>query len=244
MAKAEAKEENNESMESILSKIKNIVSGKEKVSLEDEGKAEAVAAEEEPMELTEMVEVEMAPQPAAEEVAQPEPAPAAQPDITQNLTATEMAATADQPEEEMVDILKEIDQALEKQYSDTQAGNANVAQEQPQNAAPQVQEVKKEFAEPISQNIIEPQGVSMAEETKENILSQDIAAKSSKAIQSLLNSVPRPQIDSPAFRSANTLEDLAMEMIKPLLKEWLDKNLEVIVREIVEREIKKIMPRE
>jgi cell pole-organizing protein PopZ len=35
-----------------------------------------------------------------------------------------------------------------------------------------------------------------------------------------------------------------LEILKPMMKEWLDNNLEVIVRDIVEREIRKIIPRE
>jgi len=75
-------------------------------------------------------------------------------------------------------------------------------------------------------------------------LSQDIADKSSKAIQNLLNNIPRHEIDSPAFRTAVTIEDLVLETMRPLMKEWLDSNLEIIVRDIVEKEIRKIIPRD
>lgn len=253
MAKAKEKEEGKtESVDSILGKIKNIVTGKEKVVIADEEPASAPAAEEddELLELTEVVEeaapAEAAPadttadadiallQEIAETLKNPEPEP-------------EVAPVA---EEKFVDVLQEIDQALDVptpavEEAPQPAGNANVAQEVIQNEPISPPEVKKEFAEPVSQNIISDQVVTdMAEEKKEKILSEDIAAKSSKAIQSLLNNIPRPDISSPAFRSAITLEDIATESIRPMLKEWLDQNLETIVRDIVEREIKKIMPRE
>jgi cell pole-organizing protein PopZ len=127
---------------------------------------------------------------------------------------------------------------------DMVAPNANVAQEPVQNKPEPAGEAKKELAEDVSQNIMDKHVKTDMAENKPNILSEDIANKSSKAIQNLLNNIPRPDIDSPAFRSAITLEDVVMEMIKPMLKEWLDNNLEAIVRDIVEKEIKKIIQRD
>lgn len=272
MAKVKEKDsEDNESMQSILGKIKSVVSGKEKVVIEDD-KPEAPQAakveDEEPMELTEVVESE------SEQVQNPD-------------EALQKEATAETAEEEesFVDILQEIDQALETQYKEAAqqpaqaspsqepipepvklvaeiepakpvlsqpdptpvqevAVNANVAQEIPQNAPIKSPEVKKEFPQEVSQNILKNEVARNMAENKPNILSEDIANKSSKAIQNLLNNIPRPDIDSPAFRSATTLEDLTIEMIRPMLKEWLDKNLEAIVRDIVDKEIKKIIPRD
>ncbi len=270
MAKTKEKDNTeNENVKSILGKIKNVVSGKEKVTIEDEKPeaAEIAMDDDEPMELTEIVENDAA---AAE--------PAA---------ATEGEAAPKTDEDNFVDILKEIDSALEKQYKEeghpddkpaeaplaaeavvvepqpepvapqaeepvtvavaepvAEAPNANLAQAPVENVPEQPIEVKKEFPEEISQNIISNQVETNMTETKTNILSDDIANKSSKAIQNLLNNIPRPDIDSPAFRSATTLEDVVIEMVKPMLKEWLDKNLEVVVRDIVEKEIKKIIPRD
>ena len=252
MAKAKEKDmEGSEDVNSILGKIKNVVSGKEKVVIEDD-KPESSAADDDAMELTEVVEVV--------EVADNQ-------SLNAQTATTEAQTTQAEEEEKFVDILKEIDTALEKQYAEGEAAqaeqaapvevaqipeqvaveapiNANVAQAATENAVEQPVEVKKEFAEDNSQNIIENQVVTNMAENKPNILSEDIANKSSKAIQNLLNNIPRPDVDSPAFRSAVTLEDIAMEMIRPMLKEWLDKNLEVIVRDIVEKEIKKIIPRD
>lgn len=41
--------------------------------------------------------------------------------------------------------------------------------------------------------------------------------------------------------SKNALEELVVEMLKPELKAWLDKNLPVLVKELVEIEIKKLV---
>ncbi|XVN42727.1 MAG: DUF2497 domain-containing protein [Candidatus Rickettsia vulgarisii] len=39
-----------------------------------------------------------------------------------------------------------------------------------------------------------------------------------------------------------TIEDLVVEIIKPQLSGWLDKNLPELVKELVEKEIQKLMP--
>lgn len=260
MAKAQKQEETKENMQSILGKIKNIVSGKEKVSIEEE-KPDVQQVDEEPMELTEIID---------NDVQQNNAEALAEVVETTQATASEMPADAISAEsdkgENMVDLLQEIDQALEQQYKESQAvsqsqpqvaevtqelsaisqaeANANVAQEQPQNVEIKPEEPKKEFPEEITTNIMASQVAPKMVEEKSQILSQDIAEKSSKAIQNLLNNIPRPDIDSPAFRSAVTIEDLVLETLKPMLREWLDKNLETLVRDIVEREIRKIIPRE
>ncbi|GAA5252911.1 DUF2497 domain-containing protein [Candidatus Rickettsia kedanie] len=41
--------------------------------------------------------------------------------------------------------------------------------------------------------------------------------------------------------SKNALEELVTQMLKPELKAWLDKNLPVLVKELVEIEIKKLV---
>lgn len=46
--------------------------------------------------------------------------------------------------------------------------------------------------------------------------------------------------DSPVFRSGSTVEDLVIEALKPMLKDWLDGNLPALVRSLVEREIRRV----
>ncbi|MEJ0009072.1 MAG: DUF2497 domain-containing protein [Alphaproteobacteria bacterium] len=54
---------------------------------------------------------------------------------------------------------------------------------------------------------------------------------------------PRPTVPrrrGPVFRSGNTVEDLVLEVLRPMLKQWLDANLTGIVERLVEREIRKL----
>ena len=39
-----------------------------------------------------------------------------------------------------------------------------------------------------------------------------------------------------------TMEDLVIEMMRPQLSKWLDENLPALVKQLVEKEIKRLMP--
>ena len=74
------------------------------------------------------------------------------------------------------------------------------------------------------------------------LISEQTATASTKALESLLQSVPKTQVDGPSFRTGVTLEDLVIEAMKPELSTWLDKNLPSLVTNLVEKEIKKLLP--
>jgi cell pole-organizing protein PopZ len=50
-----------------------------------------------------------------------------------------------------------------------------------------------------------------------------------------------PHIPSSTLRNGNTVEDLVLESLKPMLKAWLDEHLPLIVQKIVEKEVKRIV---
>jgi uncharacterized protein len=63
--------------------------------------------------------------------------------------------------------------------------------------------------------------------------------------QAVQDSVPAPSAPDPgpAMGAGKTLEDLVKEMLRPMLKEWLDKNLPPMVERFVEREIVRLTRR-
>lgn len=251
-------EKENESVDSILGKIKKMVIGKEKIVVEDDMKNVDLPEDEEPLELHEMIEGDEAeisnqikPEEATEESDFVDILKEIDSELVNEYEAKqtelkEVEAIEQQPKEEMLEEIVQTE-VLVKDILEEIDSTAETISQQPQAEEiiePVIAESKKEFPETISDNIVNNTPIKTMTEKPENILSQDIADKSSKAIQNLLNNIPRPDLDSPAFRSANTLEDLVLEILKPMMKEWLDNNLEVIVRDIVEREIRKIIPRE
>ncbi len=76
-----------------------------------------------------------------------------------------------------------------------------------------------------------------------SLLSASAAEAASQAFRALRKPVhesPLPSVDSMSFRSGATVEDLMMELMRPMLKAWLDANLPPIVERIVEREVRKL----
>jgi cell pole-organizing protein PopZ len=63
--------------------------------------------------------------------------------------------------------------------------------------------------------------------------------------QAVQDSVPAPQASDPGptMAGGKTLEDLVKEMLRPMLKEWLDRNLPPMVERFVEREIVRLTRR-
>ena len=80
------------------------------------------------------------------------------------------------------------------------------------------------------------------EATGEKIMSDATVAASAAALSALTNrssAAPTTHI-SPGFRSGTTVEDLVLESLKPMLREWLDGNLPAMVRSLVEKEIRRL----
>ncbi len=75
----------------------------------------------------------------------------------------------------------------------------------------------------------------------------DLAASAfARLHQVVQDSVPQPAAPDPGpFIGGNgkTVEDLVKEMLRPMLKEWLDRNLPPMVERHVEREIARLTRR-
>lgn len=69
------------------------------------------------------------------------------------------------------------------------------------------------------------------------IIAEQTAAAASRAFMNLSQSV---QVSDGRGR---TLEDLVVEMLKPMIKDWLDQNLPQIVEEKVEEEVQRVARR-
>ncbi len=78
--------------------------------------------------------------------------------------------------------------------------------------------------------------------SEERLLSNEAAAATAAALKKVSTPAPRPVVETPSipFRSGQTVEDLVVESLKPMLKAWLDANLPPMVERIVEREIRKL----
>lgn len=100
------------------------------------------------------------------------------------------------------------------------AAAAAVAQTQPEPAPETTR------AEPVMENDVE-----------EEILDRSAAAVATKAFQTLSQSIRVSE------GQGRTLEDIVTEMLRPMVKEWLDANLPAIVEEKVEEEVQRVSRR-
>lgn len=91
--------------------------------------------------------------------------------------------------------------------------------------------------------------LATTDEDDDRLVSDDTAAASSDAFAELAQSVAAAEIrqdSSPRIShggSDRTLEDVVREAIRPLLKDWLDKNLPSLVHHLVKKEIERLSRR-
>jgi cell pole-organizing protein PopZ len=130
------------------------------------------------------------------------------------------------------DILQSIDKVLEKKPAEKPAEKAaEKAVERPVEVA---------AAEPVAAPAAaaaKPAGDYLLSETASSVAMEELKKLKSAANPDLPPAVTTP---APHFRSGLTVEDMVIDMLKPMMKAWLDTNLAQIVERIVEREVKKL----
>ncbi len=119
-----------------------------------------------------------------------------------------------------------------------------VADEPFEMADPQIEEISAEEAPalaiaPVAPPAPPPTPVA-APAPAETLVSRVSAEASRQALASLSRMVVRPE--EPV--ADNTLEGLVRELLRPMLKDWLDANLPRIVQATVDREVARISGRD
>ncbi|ABV84569.1 DUF2497 domain-containing protein [Rickettsia massiliae] len=78
------------------------------------------------------------------------------------------------------------------------------------------------------------------QDEEEKLISTKSAEEVGDIFKNFTDTIKDKKLDN-NISSKNALEELVVEMLKPELKAWLDKNLPVLVKELVEIEIKKLV---
>jgi len=76
-------------------------------------------------------------------------------------------------------------------------------------------------------------------EGEDSLVSDDAAAASRQSLAAL--SALKERAEAPAAAGDGPLEAVVREMLKPMLKDWLDRHLPELVEELVTREIARIV---
>lgn len=79
----------------------------------------------------------------------------------------------------------------------------------------------------------------------EQLVRDDVASSAKSMISDLMTASGKTISQSipSGGDTSHTIEQLVMALLKPELKNWLDQNLEPIVREIIQKEIQRIVPK-
>ncbi len=225
----------------ILESIRDIIAGKENPDddvldltkkVNDDGSVTDIKAKAPAPEpgKTEEKAAEPAEKPPEKPQTKAEEKPAAKGDDKEDDILSEIDALLNdgpKPEEKPVELeLAEItpEPAADESFTETPVETATAAPKpEPAAPAPQIQEEKPAM-------------------TTDAIISEQSANTAKSSISTLVSKIDEAhRAEQPGFRNGQTIEDLVSEMLRPLMKEWLDANLPKLVNQVVEREIAKIM---
>lgn len=143
-------------------------------------------------------------------------------------------------EPSMEDILSSIKRIIAEE-GDT----AVRAKRAPARATPRVADVAEpvdevlELSEPLAPEPDQPVSATAAETLPESGDAPIVSAHAAQASRGALSALSRMMV-KPEPSSDGTLEGLVRELLRPMLREWLDDNLPALVESMVAREIERI----
>lgn len=223
MSDQEAQQE--PSMEEILASIRRIIS--------EDGDEETAAAPEAEAATPEPVE-EAAPEP--EEPAEPEEDVLELTDEVQddgtvvNLNTGEAVEEEETPEE-FVESLEAEEEEVELEMVD--------ADEEPAEEEAEPEPEPEEVAEPEPVADAEPEEI-LVDEAANRLVSYDPAMTSVSSLSALAAAVDTHRRAVDPSIGPRTIEDLVKEVMRPMIKDWLDANLPSLVERMVGREIERL----
>jgi len=200
-------------MEEILASIRRIIS-------EDDAPAEAAP-------------IAAAPEPAPAPAPEPEPAPSP--------ALMDETPSVQEPEAVEDDVL-ELTDTYEAPATES-IGDLDVSAAEPDPFP----------AEPVSESVFAapaevhtPEHPSVPKTNYDSLVGESAAASAASAFAGLAASFQKPATPAGAgapdlnFVSGNSVEAMVAEMLRPMLKEWLDANLPAIVEAQVRKEVERI----
>jgi len=213
-------------MEEILASIRRIISEDGEAVEESEDEAEEELVLDEPdEEFEELVEEEVM---ELEEEPEPEPEP-----------EPVMELVEEEPEEEVF----ELTEVLEEEEPEPLVLEEMIEEEPEPEPEPVFEAVPEYEPEPIAEPDPYVSGLAaMPGSESEGLVSREAAEQTAAAFVDFASAVSSAQ-GVQLGASHRTLEELVKESLRPLLKDWLDNNLQPIVSRTVEREIAKLAGR-
>jgi cell pole-organizing protein PopZ len=104
---------------------------------------------------------------------------------------------------------------------------------------PQAPAVSESAFEPVSEPVA-PEPASYPAATGDTLVGDSAATSAASAFAGLAASLRQPEPAAFSGGTGPTIDDLARQLLRPLLKEWLDANLPAIVEAQVRKEVERI----
>lgn len=140
-------------------------------------------------------------------------------------------------------ILDDIDAALdENPTNNVETTEVIYATSTNDNRTPNTDDDYEQGLEISTENFIKDTSSQARNST--GLLDEQAIKLSSVSLKEFVNTIQNKQVDSPHTRSGTSLEDIVIEAMKPFLADWLNKNLPIIVRKVVEKEVKRLIPKD
>ena len=96
----------------------------------------------------------------------------------------------------------------------------------------------------VQQPIIDYPAEKQPANQNSELIDIKVAQESRNALKHIIKLAERNEIDSLPLKNGNSVEDIIIDLLKPQLSDWLNKNLPGIVNNIVQKEIKKLIPQD
>lgn len=153
---------------------------------------------------------------------------------------TEIAVSEDEDEIlELSDPVPPEGQRIRPPAVEAQAGEAEEEAPAPAPVAPKVQAAKPAAPKPAAPVQSAAPDYESSPAALEAIVSERVAQASRGSLDVLSRMIVKPEV-----QGSDTLEGLVREMLRPMLRDWLDANLPQIVEAAVAREIARISRRD
>jgi cell pole-organizing protein PopZ len=123
---------------------------------------------------------------------------------------------------------------FEEQYADILELTEAMTAPSPPPAAPPVAPIPQFRTTDGASDVADVAEMSAARRKPDE--AQLLSAETSAAVDSAFNTLAQTVL----VRNARTLEDLVREMLRPMLKTWLDENLPSLVERLVRAEIERV----
>lgn len=230
-------------MEEILASIRKIISEDEKPAPEEqEVEAHSEESPDDVLDLTDVIEEQE--EPAAELAEEEEPAP--QDDAEPAVDVQEAPELGEDAEPDEADPMSTDDEPVSEQVREEIDFDAPVDRSDEEDAlefrdeGQESAETEVETPADLTEEAALPVDEPAPAESGSSLIGEPARAAATGSLASLVHAVDQAKGGAALGDANRTIEDLVKEVMRPMIREWLDENLPGIVDRLVRREVERL----